>query len=127
MINKLKTLVKTVFGKKDVAPPVVETPIVEEVKPPEPKWEVKIVPVETTKPKEVPAKRGPRPQPKQQVKSTQNQPKNTQAKKPAVNQGTVPKSPATAKQTPKKTAAEVLKTVNKPKENQHGDKSRHSK
>jgi hypothetical protein len=120
MIDKLKTLVKNVFGKKDVAPPVVETPVVEEVKPAEPKWEVKIIPIETSKPKQQ-VKRGPRPQPKQQP--TQAKPKqqsnNSQVKKPAVKQGTQSASPA--KQAPKKT------TVNKNKGDPNAGKSRTNK
>jgi hypothetical protein len=127
MINKLKTLVKNIFGQKDVAP----APVVEETKPVEPKqWEVKIVPVETQKPKQVQAKREPRPQPKQQPtqakpkqQPTQAKPKqqsnNSQVKKPAVKQGTQSASPA--KQAPKKTP------VNKNKGDPNAGKSRTSK
>jgi hypothetical protein len=112
MINKLKTLVKNVFGKKDVTTP----PVVEVVKPaePEPKWEVKITPVESSKPKQNNTKRGPKPQqtPKQQSN-------NSQVKKPAVKQGTAIQAPA--KQAPKKTI------VNKNKGDPNADKSRTSK
>jgi hypothetical protein len=111
MINKLKTLVKNIFGKKDVAP----APVVGEPKPAEPKqWEVKIIPVETPKPKQVHAKREPRTQAKPKQQSN-----NSQVKKPAIKQGTQSASPA--KQAPKKTA------VNKNKGDPNAAKSRTSK